>query len=224
MRSCIITIDGVAGCGKSTLTSVLSKELNIPCFDSGSLYRVITYYFLNNIGMSFEEIIKKIESEVHIDKNGNLNKVAELGEEIWTGKVESMVSEFAKIPEVRNFANQLIRKSFTNQSLIMNGRDIGTKVFPDAQIKVFLKASLETRIKNWEKGKTNVDPEERQRVLDDLRTRDYEDTHREISPLRCPDGAMIFNLDDLDDLDRYDIVKVIADKYRIITGELGTVS
>jgi CMP/dCMP kinase len=193
-KKIIITIDGWSSCGKSTLAKQLSKELGYTYIDSGAMYRAITLYFLRNhidwtIHSRVQEALKNITLEFRSNhKNGQSEMY--LNDEnveyvIRDLVVAEKVSEVAAIKEVRSFAvaqQQLMGKK---KAIIMDGRDIGTVVFPNAELKIFMTADnairVARRFKELYDKNPNVTIEE---VKDNLEMRDYIDSHREISPLR----------------------------------------
>src|SRR5690606_11456733 len=157
MRDLIIAIDGFSSTGKSTLAKLLAKKLGYVHIDSGAMYRAITLYALEN-GMiegnqvnEFELLPQLDFMDIHFElnpKNGK-NEIFLNGENVEEKvremEVSSKVSIMAKIPEVRNLAVQLQRKLGENKRIVMDGRDIGTTVFPHADLKIYLKASAEAR-------------------------------------------------------------------------------
>jgi CMP/dCMP kinase len=196
----IITIDGWSSCGKSTLAKQLSKELGYTYIDSGAMYRAITLYFLrNHIDWTKQRLVEDALKNITLEFRGNhKNGQTEmyLNEEnveyvIRDLVVAEKVSEVAAIREVRTFAvaqQQLMGKG---KAIVMDGRDIGTVVFPDAELKIFMTADIAIRVERrfqelYEKN-PNVTIEE---VKDNLEMRDYIDSHREISPLRKADDAI----------------------------------
>ena len=147
----IVAIDGPAGSGKSSTAKEIAKQLNWLYLDTGAMYRTITLYFLNNdIDYSenkrYNEILKKIDLNI---KNGTTQRVflnnTDVTNQIRSDKVTCFVSTISTIPEVRKFCVKLQRKIANNSDVVIEGRDIGTKVFPNAEVKIFLTASVEER-------------------------------------------------------------------------------
>ncbi|AWM12525.1 (d)CMP kinase [Flavobacterium sediminis] len=210
MKKIIIAIDGFSSTGKSTLAKQLAKELGYVYVDTGAMYRAVTYFAMQNHWV-FEEYLDK-EQVVQ-----NLNKVqlrfqfndalgfAEMylnGEnvekEIRTLEVSQKVSRIAEISEVRAKLVQQQQEMGQDKGIVMDGRDIGTVVFPEAELKIFMTASAETRAERrykelLEKGQT-VTYEE---VLENVEQRDYIDTHREDSPLVQAEDAVVIDNSDL---------------------------
>src|SRR6187549_251407 len=200
-RKIIITIDGWSSCGKSTLAKQLAKELGYVYVDSGAMYRAITLYFLrNNIDLGetdeIKEALKSINLEFVFNQISNCSEM-HLNEEnveyvIRDLVVAEKVSDVAAIKEVREFAvaqQQLMGKK---KGVIMDGRDIGTVVFPKAELKIFLTADnavrVERRFKELFEKNPNITIEE---IKANLEMRDYIDSNREESPLRKADDAVL---------------------------------
>lgn len=198
-------IDGPAGAGKSTIARIAAKELGFIYIDTGAMYRSIGLACLNNnIDVSdspaVEALLPDIEinivfrdGEQHILLNGK-----DVSEEIRTEKVSMAASAVSAIPAVRAFLLELQRSFAKENNVIMDGRDIGTVVLPDAQVKIFLTASPESRARRRtdqlaEKGiKADY-----QAVLEDIIKRDYNDTHRETAPLKAADDAVLVDTTEL---------------------------
>lgn len=196
-----IAIDGPAGAGKSTLAKGVAAKLNYIYVDTGALYRSLALFAKEmNIDCSDEkavaEIIPKaavelkfIDGAQRVFLNGN-----DVSEKIRTSEISMGASAISALPIVREFLFGLQRKIARENNVIMDGRDIGTVVLPDADVKIFLTASPEERAQRRykeliEKGEKI----EYQDVLDDVNARDYNDTHREIAPLKQADDAILFD-------------------------------
>ncbi|MBQ4156474.1 MAG: (d)CMP kinase [Clostridia bacterium] len=193
-----VAIDGPAGAGKSTIAKMVSKELGYIYVDTGALYRSIGYYVLKNGGdidnaqsvVSFlPEIqveIKFIDGVQHVFVNDE-----DVSDKIRTEEVSQAASKASAIPAVRAFLLDLQRSFAKKYNIVMDGRDIGTVVLPDATVKIFLTASAEERanrryLEQKERGyDVNYDD-----ILADIKERDYRDMNREIAPLKCADDAI----------------------------------
>lgn len=201
-----IAIDGPAGAGKSTIAKLAAKELSFIYVDTGALYRAIGLCaYRNNIGSrdvdAILQMIKYIKVELAF--NDKKEQVVLLNGEdvsgfIRTPEISMYASDVSAIPEVRAFLLDLQRNMAKTNNVIMDGRDIGTVVLPDAQIKIFLTASPEVRAKRRydeliEKG-MDVKYED---ILSDVITRDYNDSHRETAPLKPADDSIIVDTSDL---------------------------
>lgn len=194
-----IAIDGPAGAGKSSIAKLVSKELGYIYVDTGALYRTVGLYSIRK-GIDTKDAeavtatLKDIKVELgfvdgaqHVFLNGE-----DVSDAIRTPEASMGASNVSAIPAVRTFLFDLQRDIAKNNNCIMDGRDIGTVVLPDAQIKLFLTASPEARAERrykelLEKGE-KVDFQD---VLDDINKRDYQDSHREIAPLKQAEDAIL---------------------------------
>lgn len=190
MSKFIIALDGPSGSGKSTIANILAKKLKISYLNTGSMYRALTLYFLEN-GITNEEkieldFLQNIKIDINEDRvflNGK-----DVSEEIRNKIVTENVSWVSSIPIVRKYLVDMQRKISENKSIILDGRDIGTVVFPNAKYKFFLVASSEVRAKRrYEQNEIDKSLEEIQK---DIEKRDYIDSHREISPLKKASDAI----------------------------------
>ena len=200
MENIIITIDGWSACGKSTLAKQMAKELGYVYIDSGAMYRAITLYFLRNHvdwtdSNEVKEALKNIYIEFHFNEKSQQSEIF-LNDEnveylIRDLVVAEKVSEVAAIREVRTFAVAQQQKMGFKKGIVMDGRDIGTTVFPHAEVKIFMTADswvrVERRFKELFEKNPNITIEE---VKANLELRDYIDSNREVSPLRKADDAI----------------------------------
>lgn len=196
----IITIDGFSSCGKSTLARQLAKKLNYTYIDSGAMYRAITLYFLrNNIDLSNEkeirDALKNITLEFIVNKTSGNSEIY-LNEEnveyiIRDIVIAEKVSDVAALKDVRTFAVAEQQKMGIHKGIIMDGRDIGTTVFPDAEIKLFMVADEAVRVERRYAEMFDKNPNV---TLDEIKAniamRDYIDSNRKVSPLRKADDAI----------------------------------
>ena len=196
-----IAIDGPAGAGKSTISKFVASEMGYLYIDTGSMYRAIGYKVLNNNIIldekeKIEELAKNSSIELKITDHGQsiyLDGVDVTGK-IRTPEVSMAASTVSAIGGVRKTLVQLQRKIAGSNNVIMDGRDIGTVVLPDAEIKIFLTATAEDRamrryLELKEKG-LDVNYQE---VLEDMQQRDYQDMHRVESPLRAAEDATVID-------------------------------
>lgn len=199
-KKIIITIDGWSSCGKSTLAKQLAMELGYVYVDSGAMYRAITLYFLrNNIDLAkkkeINEALNNISLEFVFNSKSNSSEIYLNGENveylIRDLIIAEKVSDVAAIKEVRAFAVEQQKKMGAKKGIIMDGRDIGTVVFPKAELKIFMTADnairVQRRFKELFEKNPNVTIEE---VKDNIEMRDYIDSHREVSPLRKAKDAI----------------------------------
>lgn len=200
-----IAVDGPGGAGKSSVSREVSKRLGFIYVDTGALYRAVGLYALRNkIDTSNEADVSSYLSKITVDlgyENGE-QKVFLNGEDVSSDirlpEASMAASNVSKIPDVRSFLFDLQRKIASENNCLMDGRDIGTVVLPNAQLKIFLTASPEARAKRrydelLAKG-SNVSFDE---ILKDLNERDYQDSHREIAPLKPAEDSIILDTTDL---------------------------
>ena len=202
-KKIIITIDGWSSCGKSTVAKQLAKELGYVYIDSGAMYRAITLYFLRNHidwtkTRQVEEALKNINLEFGYNEKSEQSEMHLNGENveyvIRDLVIAEKVSDVAAVGAVRTFAVSEQQKMGEKKGIVMDGRDIGTVVFPKAELKIFMTADnavrVERRFKELFEKNPNVTIEE---VKDNLEMRDYIDSHREISPLRQAKDALVLD-------------------------------
>jgi len=203
MRPIIITLDGYSSCGKSTLARQLANQLNYVFIDSGAMYRAITLYFLRqHIDWNNASKVKKALSAITLYFQYNpLTGQSDmfLNDENTEALIRDMlvsehVSEVAAIKEVREFAVAQQQKMGEKKGIVMDGRDIGTTVFPNAELKIFVTADpairVERRFKELYERNPNITIEE---VKNNLEMRDYIDSNREFSPLRQAADAIVLD-------------------------------
>lgn len=202
-KKIIITIDGWSSCGKSTLAKQLSKKLGYLYVDSGAMYRAITLFFLRNQTdwtkkKEVKSALKNVELEFVLNEKTGLGEMYLNGENveylIRELVVAEKVSDVAAIKEVREFAVAQQQKMGAKKGIVMDGRDIGTVVFPKAELKIFMTADnavrVERRFKEMYAKNPNITVEE---VKNNLEMRDYIDSHREVSPLRKAKDALVLD-------------------------------
>jgi len=203
MKKIIITIDGWSSCGKSTLAKQLAKALNYIYVDSGAMYRAITLYFLrNHVDWTDKKEVKKALDDISLEFI--YNPKSEQSEIFLNGEnveyvirdlvIAEKVSDVAAVKEVRDYAVAQQQKMGRCRGIVMDGRDIGTVVFPDAELKIFMTADnavrVERRFQELYEKNPNITLEE---IKNNLELRDYIDSHREVSPLRQADDAIILD-------------------------------
>jgi cytidylate kinase len=212
-KKIIITIDGWSSCGKSTLAKQLAKKLGYVYVDSGAMYRAITLYFLrNHIDWTDKKEVHAALKEIHLDFHFNeKNETSEihLNDEnveyvIRDLVIAEKVSDVAAIKEVRSFAVAQQQKMGEKKGIVMDGRDIGTVVFPKAELKIFMTADnavrVERRFKELYEKNPNITIEE---VKNNLEMRDYIDSHRAVSPLRKADDAIVLDNTNLTEVEQF---------------------
>ena len=209
MNKIIVAIDGHSSCGKSTMAKALAKTVGYVYVDTGAMYRVVTLYALRNRlienGRIYEYALQQhitfgwVKVTFQLDPATNLPLACLNGEvvedEIRGMEVSNHVSPIAALPFVRTFLVQQQQLMGQEKGIVMDGRDIGTVVFPQAELKVFVTATAEVRAQRRYdeligKGEKNVNFEE---ILKNVQERDYIDSHREVAPLRPADDALLLD-------------------------------
>ena len=194
MKNLVIAIDGPAGAGKSTIAKIIAKELNINYIDTGAMYRAVALKCLqNNINIEDENAVIELAKETEIDfKDNNIYLDGNIvNEEIRSIEVTNNVSNVAKIKEVRFLMVDVQREIGTRNSVILDGRDIGSYVFPNADYKFFLIATPEERGNRRYKELVEKGVEVNlQDVINDIIKRDEIDSNREFAPLVKADDAI----------------------------------
>ena len=197
----VIAIDGYSSCGKSTLAKALAKKLNFIYVDSGSMYRAVTLYFLrNNVDVNNPEQVEKALKNIHLNFNSRdyethimLNN-EEVSDEIRQMPVSKNVSAVSAIRQVRREMVKQQQRMGKSKNIVMDGRDIGTAVFKNAQLKLFMTADpkirAERRYKELKEKGQEITLHE---VFDNIADRDYQDTTRAESPLVRADDAVILD-------------------------------
>ena len=205
MNKIIIAIDGHSSCGKSTMAKQLAQQLNYIYVDTGAMYRCVTLYAINN-GMfsgksldsdALEQRIGEVKISFTRDEAGQLCAMLNgknVEKEIRGMSVSERVSMVAKQPFVRKMLVEQQQRMGQGKGIVMDGRDIGTTVFPDAELKIFVTASAEVRAERrykelLDKGE-NANYED---ILANVKERDYMDSHRAVSPLRMADDAVLLD-------------------------------
>ena len=221
-KKIIIAIDGLSGSGKSSTAKLLAKEMNYKYLDSGAMYRAVTLYIIEN-SIDYKNlkmlktILDKIELEfIKDDVSGSYqihlnNKNVE--KKIRSKKVSELVSEISKISIIRKKLVQMQRTIGNKKGIVMEGRDIGTVVFPRAELKIFMKADLDIRAKRrfneFEKLGKKISLEE---VKSNLTDRDNKDSNREDSPLKVTSDSLILDTTSISLEEQIEFIKKEAKK------------
>lgn len=199
-----IAIDGPAGAGKSTIAKLIGQKLDLIYIDTGAMYRAVGYYFVNNdISVESDKIQEACDAiNIEIEYKDGIQQIILNSENITpylrTEQIGKMASAVGKLGPVRKKLVSLQQNMAKTNRVIMDGRDIGTCVLPDADIKIFLTASSRVRAKRrydelTQKGQIcDIDEIEK-----DIIKRDYDDSHREISPLKQADDAILVDTSDM---------------------------
>ncbi|MBE6670028.1 MAG: (d)CMP kinase [Ruminococcaceae bacterium] len=221
-----IAIDGPGGAGKSTLAKALAKKLGMIYVDTGALYRTVGLFVdRNNVDPKDEDAVTEIIRDLEVKiayENGNqiiyMNS-EKITDEIRTPKMSMYASAVSAIPSVRSFLLDTQRKIAATENVIMDGRDIGTVILPDAEVKIFLTADPKERARRRyeeliEKGK-NVTYES---VLEEMNTRDTNDSQRKIAPCVPADDAVMFDNTGLTlEMSVERVIEIIGNKIQLLS-------
>lgn len=201
----IVAVDGPAGSGKGTVTKKIEEKLGFLNLDTGATYRCVALQVLReNVSLADEEKIVKIANDIDIkidntgDKDIILLNGEDVSKEIRTKEVTSIVSQVSSIIPVREKMVEVQRKLAQGKNVIVEGRDIGTVVFPNADIKIYLDASEEIRAKRrYEENKQNGIDTTYEEVLENVKMRDYNDMHKKVGALKKADDAIVIDSSNL---------------------------
>lgn len=201
MRKIIIAIDGYSSCGKSTLAKALAKELHYAYVDTGAMYRAVTLYFLDNdLDINDKaDVLKALENiEIHFERTTHGNHVflnsKDVENDIRTMRVSEMVSPVSTISAVRRAMVAQQQKMGNRKGVVMDGRDIGTVVFPQAELKIFLTAETDIRAKRrFDEMKSKGQETPIDAIRHNLLERDLIDSNRADSPLRQANDAILID-------------------------------
>ncbi len=224
-KKIIITIDGWSSCGKSTLAKQLAAKLKYTYIDSGAMYRAITLYFLrHHVDWTDAKAVVRALAEIHIEffynEHTKLSEIMLNGENveylIRDLVVAEKVSDVAAVKEVRAYAVNLQQSMGKKKAIVMDGRDIGTVVFPGAELKIFMTADnavrVERRFRELFEKNPNISLEE---VKYNLEMRDYIDSHRDISPLRKAKDAIVLDNSNMTEQEQFQLaMKLVNDKIK----------
>ena len=197
----IIAIDGYSSTGKSSFAKIIANEFSILYLDSGALYRGVTLYAMENAYIDDANVID-VEGldaalkgvDLHFGAEGTYMGDRCIEKEIRSMAVASKVSPIATVPEVRNYVDRKLRELAEKKRVVMDGRDIGTTVFPNAELKIFMTADPLVRAqRRAEEMIAKGEATDIQSVLNNLQERDYIDSHREASPLSKADDAIVLD-------------------------------
>lgn len=200
-----IAIDGPAGAGKSTIARLAAKELGFVYVDTGAMYRAIALYLLDNkTDIYNEEELKRALSHININivYENNVQHVfldlVDVSEEIRSEKVGNMASTSSALSPVREKLLDLQRDIAAKNDVIMDGRDIGTNILPNAELKIYLTASVDVRAKRrFDELKLKGENPDLEDIKKGIETRDYQDMNRDIAPLKQAEDAVLIDSSDM---------------------------
>ena len=209
-----IAIDGPGGAGKSTIAKQVARALDIDYIDTGAMYRAVAYKLIrDNIDMHDEAALAAMLDATDIDFSGGKTILdgEDISDRIRTQEISRKASECSALAPVRAKLVELQKKMGSTKSVIMDGRDIGTVVLKDAELKIYLTASAEERAeRRYKELLLKGEDISYEKVLADMQERDYNDMHREITPLRKADDAIEFDTTgmSIDEVTEYILRKV----------------
>lgn len=219
MKKIIIAIDGYSSTGKSTVAKQLAAHLGYVYVDTGAMYRAVTYFamqrgFISGDNLNKEELLKHLqEADFYFKYNPELEfsemylNGQSVENEIRGMEVSGWVSRVAEIPEVRAFLVEKQKDYGKQKALVMDGRDIGTVVFPDAELKLFMTASAQTRAeRRYKELKAKGEEVSLEEVIKNIEERDLRDTTRADSPLRMADDAIEIDNSNLNREEQFDLI------------------
>ena len=216
----IIAIDGYSSTGKSSFAKIIANEFSFLYLDSGALYRGVTLFAIENgfindaCKIDVDGLEKALEGlDLHFGEGGTYIGDRCIEAEIRSMAVADKVSPIATVPQVRDFVDRKLREFGAKKRVVMDGRDIGTTVFPDAELKIFMTADPLVRARRRaDEMAAKGDKADIELVLKNLQERDYIDSHRETSPLTKADDAIVLDNSDMTMEDQLEwIKKIISD-------------
>ncbi len=218
----IIAIDGYSSTGKSSFAKIIANEFSFLYLDSGALYRGVTLFAIENgfINDACEMDIPALENalqelDLHFGEGGTYIAERCIETEIRSMAVADKVSPIATVPQVRAFVDRKLREFGAKKRVVMDGRDIGTTVFPDAELKIFMTADPLVRARRRaEEMAVKGEDTDIELVLKNLQERDYIDSHRETSPLTKADDAIVLDNSDMTMEDQLKwLKKIISERF-----------
>ncbi len=221
MKKIIVAIDGYSSCGKSTIAKQLAKYAGYTYVDTGAMYRAVALYAIENLNIESIDSLESLKSIDYLESHIHLSYAPDLclngvpvEDKIRSLEVGNMASKVSPIPAVRQFLVAQQQAMGKQKGIVMDGRDIGTVVFPNAELKLFLTASPEVRAERrfkelQAKGEQPVFEE----VLKDVNERDYRDTHREISPLKQAADAIVVDNSNMTREQQMEAIYAIFDRH-----------
>ena len=222
--SFIVAIDGTAGSGKGTISNIIAKELNLTNIDTGATYRCVALATIkNNIKLEEKEkiiaLLDKISIDIKVDGQNQIFLLdgEDVSEKIRSAEVTAIVSQISAIPEVRLKLVELQRKLAQGKNVIMDGRDIGTYVFPNANVKIYLDASVEKRAeRRFEENKLKGINTSYEEVLENIKMRDRQDKAKKIGALKIAEDAIVIDTSNL-------AIEEVSEKVKEVIKEKGEI-
>lgn len=198
-----IAIDGPVAAGKTTQAKLLAKELGFLYVDTGAMYRTIAVFmtWFPTLAPSMEKVLAGINMKLKRGQDGEQRMflgTEDVTDQLRTPKISKLASNISALPCVRDFLLGMQRKAAEENDVVMEGRDIGTVILPDATVKIFLTADADMRaFRRWRELKQKGQTEKFYNVMEDLKARDYNDSHREVAPLKQAEDAILLDCTEL---------------------------
>jgi len=218
----IIVIDGPAGSGKSSTAKEIARRLNLQFLDSGALYRAVTYLWLENKKPALQQFLERLNSiKLQTPCTHSTFTVvvdgSDITDSIRSQRVAGHVSQVASEPAIRSFVNQYMRQLVDDGIYIADGRDLGTAVFPKADLKFFMDASLETRAERRYDEAVKTDPHvQYSQIEENLKQRDHIDSNRKADPLKKAEDAIVVDTTDKSFIEQIELmINIIQNKLKL---------
>ena len=215
-----IAIDGYSSCGKSTIAKALAKDIGFTYIDSGAMYRCVTLFFIqHNVDLSNDQAIIDALAKIVLDVNETqfLLNGKDVSNEIRNMQISQLVSKVAAIKLVRTKMVAIQQAVGNSKNVVMDGRDIGTAVFPKAQLKIFMTADPAIRAKRrYDELIAKSENVSLAEIAENISMRDYEDTHRSESPLRQAEDAIVLDNSLLNPTEQLNFVKDLLSSRQLI--------
>lgn len=198
-----IAIDGPVAAGKTTQAKLLAKELGFLYVDTGAMYRTIAVFmtWFPTLAPSMEKVLAGINMKLKRGQDGEQRMflgTEDVTDQLRTPKISKLASNISALPCVRDFLLGMQRKAAEENDVVMEGRDIGTVILPDATVKISLTADADMRaFRRWRELKQKGQTENFYNVMEDLKARDYNDSHREVAPLKQAEDAILLDCTEL---------------------------
>lgn len=198
-----IAIDGPVAAGKTTQAKLLAKELGFLYVDTGAMYRTIAVFmtWFPTLAPSMEKVLAGINMKLKRGQDGEQRMflgTEDVTDQLRTPKISKLASNISALPCVRDFLLGMQRKAAEENDVVMEGRDIGTVILPDATVKIFLTADADMRaFRRWRELKQKGQTENFYNVMEDLKAMDYNDSHREVAPLKQAEDAILLDCTEL---------------------------
>lgn len=198
-----IAIDGPVAAGKTTQAKLLAKELGFLYVDTGAMYRTIAVFmtWFPTLAPSMEKVLAGINMKLKRGQDGEQRMflgTEDVTDQLRTPKISKLASNISALPCVRDFLLGMQRKAAEENDVVMEGRDIGTVILPDATVKIFQTADADMRaFRRWRELKQKGQTENFYNVMEDLKARDYNDSHREVAPLKQAEDAILLDCTEL---------------------------